>query len=171
MIISDLKHKANCFGEETYTKSFLSVLLSDGTSAVVFYRIASVFYSIKLGFIGWLFLVINKLLNGCFIGLNVNFKKGFVVTHPISVVISDGVKGGENIVIESGVVIGATRNSISNEVPVLGNNVFIGAGAKVLGGIKIGSNVKIGANAVVVKDVCDGATVVGIPGRIINLEG
>ena len=88
--------------------------------------------------------------------------------HPIGVVINGGVKGGKNIIIESSVVIGAARNGLPVEVPVLGNDIFIGAGAKILGGIKIGNNVKIGANAVVVKDVPDGSTVVGIPGRIVQ---
>jgi serine O-acetyltransferase len=88
--------------------------------------------------------------------------------HPIGVVINGGVKGGKNIVIESGVVIGAARNGIPVQVPILGDDVFIGAGAKVLGGIKVGNNVRIGANAVVVHDVPDGATVVGIPAKVIK---
>ncbi|MDE2010537.1 MAG: hypothetical protein KGJ09_10760 [Candidatus Omnitrophica bacterium] len=88
--------------------------------------------------------------------------------HPIGVVINGGVRGGKNIVIESGVVIGAARNGLPVRVPVLGNDVFIGAGAKVLGGITIGNNVKIGANAVVIHDVPDGATVVGIPAKVVG---
>ena len=87
--------------------------------------------------------------------------------HPIGVVINSGVKGGKNIVIESGVVIGAARNSLPVEVPTLGDDVFIGAGAKVLGGITVGNHVKIGANAVVVKDIPDGSTAVGVPARAI----
>jgi serine O-acetyltransferase len=65
-------------------------------------------------------------------------------------------------------VIGASHNGLPVQVPVLGNNIFIGAGAKVLGGIRVGNNVKIGANAVVVKDVSDNVTVAGIPARIIS---
>lgn len=170
-IISDLKHKSRCYFDHDNFSGVLRVALSDGTSANVLYRMAQFFRKIYLGIVSFVLLDINKFLNGCVIGRNAEFGRGFVLMHPIGVVINGGVKGGENVVIESGVVIGAARNGYPVEVPVIGNNVFIGAGAKVLGGIKIGNNVKIGANAVVVKDVCDGATVVGVPGRIIDLKG
>ena len=104
------------------------------------------------------------------IGRNAVFGKGLVLMHPVGVVINGGVCGGEHIVIESGVVIGAARNGLPVKVPQLGDNVFIGAGAKVLGGIKIGNNVKIGANSVVVKDVADNCTVVGIPARVVRKD-
>ena len=90
--------------------------------------------------------------------------------HPSGVVINSGVKGGKNIVIESGVVIGAARNGFPVEVPRLGNSIFIGAGAKILGGVRIGDNVKIGANAVVLEDVPDNATAVGIPARAVKIN-
>ncbi|HBG61910.1 MAG: hypothetical protein A2Y03_09735 [Omnitrophica WOR_2 bacterium GWF2_38_59] len=170
-IIADLKQKSRCYFDHDNFSGVLRVALSDGTSANVLYRMAQFFRKIYLSIVSFVLLDINKFLNGCVIGRNAEFGKGFVLMHPVGVVINGGVKGGDNVVIESGVVIGAARNGLPVEVPVIGNNVFIGAGAKVLGGIKIGNNVKIGANAVVVKDVCDGATVVGIPGRIINLEG
>lgn len=67
--------------------------------------------------------------------------------------------------LEHGVTIGAEKE----QSPILGNNIFIGAGAKIIGGVRIGDNVKIGANAVVVKDVPDNATVVGVPARIIKI--
>ena len=170
-IIADLKQKSRCYFDHDNFSGVLRVALSDGTSANVLYRMAQFFRKIYLSIVSFVLLDINKFLNGCVIGRHAEFGKGFVLMHPVGVVINGGVKGGDNVVIESGVVIGAARNGLPVEVPVIGNNVFIGAGAKVLGGIKIGNNVKIGANAVVVKDVCDGATVVGIPGRIINLEG
>jgi serine O-acetyltransferase len=121
-----------------------------------------------LGVIGWFLLEINKLLHGCVIGRGAEFGKGFVLMHPIGVIINGAVKGGEQVVIASGVVIGAARNGWPVQAPVLGNNIFIGSGAKILGGIRIGNNVKIGANAVVVEDVSDNVTVAGIPARIIN---
>jgi serine O-acetyltransferase len=144
------------------------VLLTDGTPAVVLYRLAKFFQKIGLGVISWFVLEINKLLHGCVIGRGAEFGKGFVLMHPIGVIINGAVKGGEKVVIESGVVIGSSYNGLPVQVPVLGNNIFIGAGAKIIGGIRVGNNVKIGANAVVVKDVSDNVTVVGIPARIIS---
>ncbi len=164
-IAKDIRFKNICFYGKYCPRAFFKVLLSDGTSAVVFYRLNQFFRSIRLGCIGWIFLELNKLLNGCVIGRKAEFGAGFVIMHPFGVVINGEVKGGENIVIESGVVIGAAKNGLQVKAPVLGNNIFIGAGAKVLGGIKVGNNVKIGANAVVVKDVPDSVTVVGIPAK------
>jgi serine O-acetyltransferase len=168
IITADLKHKAKCYFNDVTTKGVLRVLLADGTSANVHYRLAQFFQRIRLGIIGWFILDLNRLFNGCVIGRNADFGPGLVFMHPIGVVINGGVKGGKNIVIESGVVIGAARNGIPVQVPILGDDVFIGAGAKVLGGIKVGNNVRIGANAVVVHDVPDGATVVGIPAKVIK---
>jgi serine O-acetyltransferase len=168
MIIDDLKFKAECYYGQTSLRHVLRVLFTDGTSAVVLYRLAKFFQRIGLGMIGWFLSEINKLLHGCVIGRGVEFRKGFVLMHPIGVIINGAVQGGEKVVIESGVVIGASHNGLPVQVPVLGNNIFIGAGAKVLGGIRVGNNVKIGANAVVVKDVSDNVTVAGIPARIIS---
>ena len=168
MVVDDLKFKAECFYGKTSSHHVLRVLFTDGTPAVVLYRLAKFFQKIGLGVIGWFVLEINKLLYGCVIGRGTEFGRGFVLMHPIGVVINGAVKGGENVVIESGVVIGASRNGWPVQVPILGNNVFIGAGAKILGGIRVGNNVKIGANAVVVKDVSDNVTVAGIPARIIS---
>ena len=168
--MEDLKFKSECYYERSDFKCILRILLTDGTSAVFLYRAAQLLRKIGLGVIGWFILELNKFLNGCVIGRNAEFKEGLVLMHPIGVVINGGVRGGLHIVIESGVVIGAAKNGLPVEVPVLGNYIFIGAGAKVLGGIKIGNNVKIGANAVVVKDVPDGATVVGIPARVVRIE-
>lgn len=82
-----------------------------------------------------------------------------VVLHPRTVI-------GKNCIIAQNVTIGGRVNQ--PDVPVLGNNVFVGAGAKILGPVKIGDNAKIGANAVVVQDVPSNATAVGIPARIVS---
>jgi serine O-acetyltransferase len=101
------------------------------------------------------------------IGRNAEIGPGLVIVHSIGIVINSNVKAGKNLVIEHGVTIGAEKN----RSPILGDNVFIGAGAKIIGGIKIGSDVKIGANAVVTKDLPDGATAVGVPARIVKIYG
>jgi serine O-acetyltransferase len=169
IIMRDLEQKCQNYFNEVTVKGMLRVVLSDGSSANVFYRLAQFFQRIHMGIIGWVFTDINKFLNGCLIGRSADFGPGFVLKHPIGVVINNGVKGGKNIIIESGVVIGAAHNGLPLKIPVLGDNISIGAGAKVLGGIRVGNNVKIGANAVVVHDVPDNATVVGIPAKVIKI--
>jgi len=87
---------------------------------------------------------------------------GIIRFHP-------GVKAEKNLSIGQLVTIG-TRGVGYTGVPVIGDNVYIGVGAKVLGNIRIGNNVKIGANAVVIKDVPDNATVVGVPARVVKIN-
>ena len=168
ILIEDFKRKSQLYFGRTDFKSCLKALISDGSSAVILYRMAQFFRNIGLGFIGWIFFEQNKLCNGCVVGRKAEFGPGLVFTHPVGIVINAAVKGGKNITIESGVVIGTARHGLPVVVPVLGNDIYVGTGAKILGGIKIGNNVKVGANAVVIKDVPDGATVVGIPARIVG---
>ena len=168
ILIDDLKYKSQCFYQNEDGKSILRVLFTDGTSAMIFYRLMQFFRRMHLSIIGWIFQCLNKWINGCVIGLQVDFGKGFVIMHPVGVVINGAVKGGENIVIESGVVIGAAHHGLPVQVPRLKSHIKIGSGAKLLGSIVIGSHVKIGANAVVLHDIPDGATAVGVPARVIK---
>jgi len=161
---SDIKQKQQIFTNEGYQVSMIRTLLSDGTSANALYRLTSWFMAFSLSPLAIISLWLNKVINGCVIGAGAKFDKGFVIMHPVGVVINSKVKGGYNITIESGVVIGDEKG----KAPVLGNNIFIGAGAKIIGGITIGDNVKIGANAVVVKNLPNNVTAVGIPAKILS---
>jgi serine O-acetyltransferase len=161
---SDIKQKQQVFTDEGYQVSILRTLVSDGTSANVLYRLTSWLIKYKLAPLALISLWLNRVINGCVIGAAAKFDKGFVIMHPVGVVINSKVRGGKNIVIESGVVIGDEKG----QAPCLGNNIFIGAGAKIIGGVTIGDNVKIGANAVVVKDLPSNVTAVGIPAKVIN---
>jgi len=116
MIGEDLKYKAKCYYEKDDFGSIVRVFFSDGTSAMMLYRVAQFFERIKLGFIGWICVYLNKLINGCVIGRKAQFGKGFVIMHPVGVVINGAVEGGKNIVIESGVVIGAAKNGLPVKV-------------------------------------------------------
>ena len=170
-LITDFIYKSECYYQKSGVKNVLRVLLTDGSTAMILYRLTYYLQRIRLGIIGHVFAMINKYLNGCIIGRKAQFDEGFVLMHPVGVVINGAVKGGKYICIESGVVIGAARNGLPVEVPTIGSRVLIGSGAKVLGNIVIGNNVTIGANAVVTKDVPHGATVVGIPARIVKIDG
>jgi len=133
---------------------------------MVVYRLMQASHRLHLTPLAMIFNKINVVFGRCIIGRGASFGPRFVLIHSYGVVINSAVSGGSDIKIEHLVTIGAEKD----KSPVLGNNVFIGAGAKIIGGVKIGSNVRIGANAVVVEDVPDGSTAVGVPAKIIEKE-
>ena len=160
-IIQDLKAKQQLYSGNGQDISFFRVLLTDGTLANILFRLQSASSSARLSLLAYFFHLLNKLINGCVIGIGARFDSGFVLIHPIGVVINSAVRGGSNILIESGVVIGDNHG----KSPVLGSNVFVGSGAKIIGGVRIGNHSNIGANAVVLNDVQDFSTAVGIPAK------
>lgn len=163
LIRSDIRAKARwLYGDDSF-RNIVKARLTDGTSAMILYRWMQWAQRHHLGLPAMIFNKLN-VMGGCIIGRGADFGAGFVLVHSNGVVINASVKGGRNVVLEHQVTIGAEKG-VS---PVLGDNVFIGAGAKVLGGVKIGKGAKVGANAVVVDDVPEGATVVGIPARVVR---
>ena len=97
--------------------------------------------------------------------------KGLHIAHSGCIIIHSGAVLGENVSISQGVTIGQTLKNGEVLVPVIGDNVYIAPGAKVIGGIHVGNNVAIGANAVVNKDVPDNAVVAGVPARVLHMGG
>nr|WP_315193370.1 hypothetical protein [uncultured Aquabacterium sp.] len=161
LLLSDLRAKQRLYSQHGATCSLLKALLTDGTSANALYRLQESLSSRGLAPLALVPHVLNKWFNGCVIGVKARFGPGFVLIHPIGVVINSSVRGGSNVWLESGVVIGDNRG----RSPVLGDDVFVGSGAKVIGGLTVGDRAQVGANAVVTRDVPAGVTVVGIPAR------
>ena len=108
------------------------------------------------------------MLTGIEIHPGAKIGKRLFIDHGMGIVIGETVTIGDNCTIYHGVTLGGTGKDKYKRHPDLGNNVVVGAGAKILGPIKIGNNVKIGANAVILKEVPDNSTVVGVPGKLIN---
>ena len=96
---------------------------------------------------------------------------GFFIDHGMGVVIGETAEIGDYVTLFQGVTLGGTGKEHGKRHPTIGNHVVIGAGAKILGGIRVGDNVKIGANSVVLKSVPANSTVIGVPARIIKAEG
>lgn len=164
MLLSDLAAKRVLYSQYGQPCSFIKALLSDGTMANALYRAQRALVRMGLTPLAILPHYLNKIMNGCVIGMRADFGPGLVLIHPIGVVINSAVQGGRNVWIESSVVIGDNRGAC----PVLANDVFVGSGAKIIGGVRIGDGARVGANAVVLHDVPEGATAVGIPARCVT---
>jgi serine O-acetyltransferase len=164
LILADLRQKALWCYESSGRKAVLKVLLTDGTAAMIWYRLMQAAGRYRLRPLEMVFNKLNAILCNCIIGRGAEFGPGFVLIHSTGVVINGTVRGGSNVRIEHQVTIGAERR----QNPVLGNDVFIGAGAKVIGAVSIGDGARVGANAVVVRDVPAHCTVVGIPARVVR---
>jgi len=153
-------------------KSALEVLmLYQGLSAQVSYRIANLFYRLRLFFIARYISQLARYFTGIEIHPGAKIGRGLFIDHGMGVVIGETSIIGDNVLIYQSVTLGGTGIEKGKRHPTIGNNVVIGAGAKVLGNITIGDNSYIGANAVVIKDVPPNSTVVGVPGRITKQEG
>lgn len=164
LLSADLRQKALwCYGS-TGPKTMLKVLFTDGTAAMVWYRLMQWCGHHHLAPLEMIFNKFNVVFCNCIIGRGAEFGPGFVLIHSTGVVINGGVRAGSNLHVEHQVTIGAERR----QNPRLGNDVFLGAGAKVIGSVAIGDGAKVGANAVVVHDVPAYCTVVGIPARVVK---
>lgn len=167
LIVSDLRAKGEWCYESRGWKAVIKVLMTDGTPAMILYRLMQWSRRWRLYPLELFFNRCNTIFCSCIIGRGAEFGPGLVLIHSLGVVINGNVRGGSGVKIEHQVTIGAEKR----QTPVLGDDVFIGAGAKIIGPVTIGRGVRIGANAVVVKDIPDFATVVGIPpAQVIKLR-
>ena len=162
--MTDLRRKAGWCYEDERASAVLKVLLTDGTFAMVIYRGMQWARRWRLVPLEMILNRLNAICCNCIIGRGAEFGPGFVLIHATGVVINGSVRGGENVLIEHQVTIGAERR----QSPRIGSNVFIGAGAKIIGEITVGDHSRIGANAVVLEDVPPYATVAGVPARVVR---
>jgi serine O-acetyltransferase len=151
---------------------FLEVLLLySGFHAIVVHRLTHVLYRLKVPLIPRLLSQVARFFTGVEIHPGATIGPAFFIDHGMGVVIGETTEIGENVTLYQGVTLGGTGIERGKRHPTLGDRVIVGAGAKVLGNIRIGSNVKIGAGSVVVHPVPENCTVVGVPAEIVRKDG
>jgi serine O-acetyltransferase len=155
--------------EDPAAKSALEILLCyPGLHAVLFHRISSWFYRRKRYVIARFISNFARLLTGIEIHPGAKIGQRLFIDHGVGVVIGETAEIGDDVLLYQGVTLGGTGNQRGKRHPTVGNRVVVGTGAAVLGNIRLGDDTKVGAGAVVVHSVPDGATVVGIPGRVVK---
>lgn len=142
-----------------------------GFHAVFLHRITHLLYKLKIPIMPRIISQVTRFLTGIEIHPAAVIGKGFFIDHGMGVVIGETTQIGNHVTLFQGVTLGGTGKEAGKRHPTIGDDVVIGTGAKILGNITIGHNVKIGANSVVLQNVPDDSTVVGIPGRIVRQKG
>ena len=159
-------------------KSIISIILTyTGVKAVFFHQISNFFYKAGFDLIARIISQTIRFFTGIEIHPGAKIGKNLFIDHGMGVVIGETSEIGDNVTIYHNVTLGGSSPSIDSESqrdekrhPTIGNDVVIGSGAQIIGPIKVGNNSRIAANAVVVKDVPENATMVGIPARAVKLE-
>ena len=151
--------------------SFEILLTYSGLHAIHSYRRANWFYRHKMFTIARMISQFAKFRTGIEIHPGATIGKGLFIDHGTGIVIGETTVIGDNCLLYQGVTLGGTGKDKGKRHPTLGNNVLVGSGAKVLGPFRVGNNVKIAANAVVLNEIPDDCTAVGVPARVVRKKG
>jgi serine O-acetyltransferase len=166
LIIEDFQA---CFERDPAARNRLEVLLTySGLHAMIFYRIAHRLVHWHIPVLPRLISHLARFLTGIEIHPCAVIGRSFFIDHGMGVVIGETTEIGDHVTLYQSVTLGGTGKETGKRHPTIGNHVVIGAGAKVLGALQIGDYVRIGANSVVLRSVPEHATVVGIPGKILQ---
>ena len=151
---------------------FLAILINTpGIHVVLFHKISHFLYEKKWFFLARLISQIARFLTGIEIHPGAKIGRRFFIDHGMGVVIGETAEVGDDVMMYHQVTLGGTGKECGKRHPTIKNGVTIAAGSKILGAITIGENAKIGANSVVLKNVPANATVVGIPARVVRVNG
>lgn len=160
------------FERDPAAKNLLEVILCyPGLHAILLHRIAHFFYQRGLIVLPRLISHFSRFITGIEIHPGAKLGSGIFIDHGLGVVIGETAEIGDNVTIYQGVTLGGTGKEKGKRHPTVGENVVVGTGAKVLGPIVIGDGGRVGAGSVVLQSVPPGATVVGIPGRVVFHRG
>ena len=166
------EHISTIKREDPAAKSTLEVLLCyPGLHAVLMHRLARRFYVRQWFVVARIISQLARFLTGIEIHPGARIGQRLFIDHGLGVVIGETAEVGDDVLLYQGVTLGGTGNECGKRHPTIGNRVVVGTGASVLGNIILGDGVKVGAGSVVVHSVPDGATVVGIPGRVVRTRG
>lgn len=165
-----IKEDINCvFARDPAARHALEILTAyAGVHAVLIHRVSHWLWQMELKWLARLISHIGRFLTGIEIHPGVKIGRRFFIDHGMGVVIGETAEIGDDCTLYHGVTLGGITLEKGKRHPTLQDGVVIGAGAKVLGPITVGANARIGSNAVVVREVPANATVVGIPGRIVE---
>ncbi len=157
------------FERDPAARSLIEVLTCyPGLRAIWLHRIAHFFWRKKFRLVARLISEFGRFINGIEIHPGAQIGRRFFIDHGTGIVIGETTIIGDDCTLFQGVTLGGTGKEKGKRHPTLGHSVVIGAGAKILGNIKIGDGVRIGAGSVVVRNVPPNCTVVGVPGRIVR---
>ncbi|MBE7039960.1 MAG: serine O-acetyltransferase [Ruminococcaceae bacterium] len=150
--------------------AFEILFLYSGFHAVFWHRLSHWLYNKKRYTLARYVSQTIRFFTGIEIHPGAKIGKGLFIDHGMGVIIGETAEIGDNCTIYQGVTLGGTGKDVGKRHPTLGNNVLVGAGAKVLGPFKVGDNSKIAANAVVLSEVPENSTCVGVPARIVKIN-
>lgn len=160
------------FDQDPAARSYLEVVLTySGLHAIWAHRVAHAFYKRKLYFLARIISQVSRFFTGVEIHPAATIGRRFFIDHGMGVVIGETCEIGDNVTVFQGVTLGGTGKEKGKRHPTILDDALIATGAKVLGSITVGKGSKIGAGSVVLKDVPDHSTVVGIPGRVVVQNG
>lgn len=152
-------------------RSRWDVLLSyPGFHALTCYRLSSWLWRQKLFTLGRFVSHLGRIVSGIEIHPGATIGERLFIDHGMGVVIGETTEIGSNVTIYQGVTLGGISSNKGKRHPTIASNVIVGAGSKILGPLNIGTNTKIGANSVVIDNIPEGSTVVGIPGKVVSKE-
>ncbi len=172
-LIKEIKYDVKAVRErDPAAKGTVEVLLLySGVHAILAYRVSHKLYLGKHYFSARAVSQLARFFTGIEIHPGATIGRGLFIDHGMGVVIGETAEIGDNCTIYQGVTLGGTGKDVGKRHPTLGNNVMVGAGAKVLGPIKINDDSKVAANAVVLKEVPENSTAVGIPAKVVRRHG
>ena len=160
------------FERDPAARNFFEVLTNyPGLHAIWWHRLNHKLWRANFKWLARFLSTVARWLTGVEIHPGAKIGRRFFIDHGMGVVIGETAEIGDDVTLYHGVTLGGTSWNPGKRHPTLANNVVVGAGAKILGPLYVGENARVGSNAVVVKDVPPGATVVGIPVRIVDKQG